>query len=41
MTRVGFSQDINALVTVVLAVSIALAIIIAFRMKPASFEDQA
>jgi ABC-type spermidine/putrescine transport system permease subunit II len=41
MTRVGFSQDINALVTVVLAVSIALAIVVAIRMKPARFDDQA
>ncbi len=39
MTRVGFTQEINALVTVVLAVSIALAVIVAVRMKPARFED--
>ena len=35
MMRVGFTQDINALVTVVLAVSISLAVIVAMRMKPA------
>ena len=40
MMRVGFVQDINALVTVVLAVSIALAIIVAVRMKPAELGDQ-
>ncbi len=39
MMRLGFSKDINALVTVVLAVSIVLAIIVAVRMKPAGFED--
>jgi ABC-type spermidine/putrescine transport system permease subunit II len=39
MTRVGFTQEINALVTVVLAVSIALAVIVAVRMKPARFEE--
>ena len=33
MMRVGFTQDINALVTVVLAVSIALAVVVAMRMK--------
>lgn len=40
MMRVGFTQDINALVTVVLAVSIALAIVVAMRIKPAGFDDQ-
>lgn len=39
MMRVGFTQEINALVTVVLAVSIALAVVVAFRLKPAAFED--
>lgn len=39
MTRVGFTQDINALVTVVLAISIALAVAVAVRMKPAGFEE--
>lgn len=39
MMRVGFTQDINALVTVVLAVSIALAVIVAVRMKPAELGD--
>ncbi|MCC6313304.1 MAG: ABC transporter permease [Thermomicrobiales bacterium] len=39
MMRVGFTQDINALVTVVLAISIALAIAISVRMKPAEFMD--
>lgn len=39
MMRVGFTKEINALVTVVLAVSIVLAIIVAIRMKPARFED--
>jgi ABC-type spermidine/putrescine transport system permease subunit II len=33
MMRVGFTQNINALVTVVLAVSIALAVVVAMRMK--------
>jgi len=40
MMRVGFTQDINALVTVVLAVSIALAVIVAVRMKTAELGDQ-
>jgi ABC-type spermidine/putrescine transport system permease subunit II len=39
MTRVGFTQEINALVTVVLLVSIVLAVIVALRMKPAGWED--
>jgi ABC-type spermidine/putrescine transport system permease subunit II len=34
MMRVGFTPEINALVTLVLLVSIALAIIVAWRMKP-------
>jgi ABC-type spermidine/putrescine transport system permease subunit II len=38
MMRTGFTQDINALVTVVLAVSIALAVVVALRMKPAELE---
>jgi ABC-type spermidine/putrescine transport system permease subunit II len=38
MMRVGFTQDINALVTVVLAVSIALAVVVAMRMKPAEID---
>jgi ABC-type spermidine/putrescine transport system permease subunit II len=40
MMRVGFTQEINALVTVVLAVSIALAVIVSLRLKPAAFDDQ-
>jgi hypothetical protein len=36
--RVGFTQDINALVTVVLAVSISLAVVVAMRMKPAEID---
>jgi len=39
MMRVGFTQEINALVTVVLAVSIALAVVVSFRLKPAAFDD--
>jgi ABC-type spermidine/putrescine transport system permease subunit II len=39
MMRVGFTQEINALVTVVLAVSIVLAVIVSLRLKPASFDD--
>lgn len=39
MTRVGFTQEINALVTVVLLVSILLAVIVAVRMKPAGLDD--
>lgn len=38
MMRVGFTQDINALVTVVLLVSIVLAVIVAVRMKPADLD---
>jgi ABC-type spermidine/putrescine transport system permease subunit II len=38
MMRVGFTQDINALVTVVLAVSISLAVVVAMRMKPAEID---
>jgi ABC-type spermidine/putrescine transport system permease subunit II len=41
MMRTGFTQDINALVTVVLAVSIALAVVVALRMKTAEFDDRA
>lgn len=36
MMRVGFSPEINALVTIILAVSILLAIVIALRMRPDS-----
>ena len=38
MMRVGFTQDINALVTVVLAISIALTVVVAMRMKPAEID---
>jgi ABC-type spermidine/putrescine transport system permease subunit II len=38
MMRVGFTQDINALVTVVLAISIGLAVVVAMRMKPAEVD---
>jgi hypothetical protein len=38
MMRVGFTQDINALVTVVLAISIVLAVVVAVRMKPTEIE---
>jgi ABC-type spermidine/putrescine transport system permease subunit II len=38
MMRVGFSQDINALVTVVLAISIVLTVVVAMRMKPAEID---
>ncbi|MBA3450330.1 MAG: ABC transporter permease [Chloroflexia bacterium] len=38
MMRIGFTQDINALVTVVLAVSITLAVIVALRMTPAAVD---
>ncbi|MBN9269303.1 MAG: ABC transporter permease, partial [Mesorhizobium sp.] len=34
MMRVGFTPEINALVTLVLLFSIALAIIVSLRMKP-------
>jgi ABC-type spermidine/putrescine transport system permease subunit II len=41
MMRVGFTPEINALVTLVLVVSIALALIVAGRLKPqAQMEDQ-
>jgi hypothetical protein len=40
MMRTGFTQDINALVTVVLTVSIALAVIVAVRMKTVELGDQ-
>ena len=40
MTRVGFTQNVNALVTIVLAISIVLAIIVAVRMKPAQFDSE-
>ncbi|MDP9138838.1 MAG: ABC transporter permease [Pseudomonadota bacterium] len=35
MMRVGFTPEINALVTLVLLVSIALAVVIAWRLRPA------
>ena len=38
MMRVGFTQDINALVTVVLAIPIVLAVVVAVRMKPTEIE---
>src|SRR5215210_4535925 len=38
MMRVGFTQDINALVTVVLAISIGLAVVFALRMKPGEID---
>ncbi|MGE3831829.1 MAG: ABC transporter permease, partial [Parvibaculaceae bacterium] len=34
MMRVGFTPEINALVTLVLLVSICLTILVAWRMKP-------
>ena len=34
MIRVGFTPEINALVTLVLLISIVLSIIVAWRMKP-------
>ena len=34
MIRVGFTPEINALVTLVLLVSIALSIITAWRLRP-------
>ncbi|WP_334175902.1 ABC transporter permease [Pseudoxanthobacter sp.] len=41
MMRVGFTPEINALVTVVLAASIGLAVVVALRLKPDSRgEDQ-
>ena len=40
MMRVGFTQEINALVTIVLVVSILLAVGIALRMKPAALDQQ-
>lgn len=39
MMRVGFTQDINALVTVVLAVTILLAVVVAIRLKPADLGE--
>jgi ABC-type spermidine/putrescine transport system permease subunit II len=39
MMRVGFSQQINALVTIVLAISILLTIVIGIRMKPITQQD--
>ena len=40
MMRTGFTQDINALVTVVLAVSIGLAVVVALRMKTAELDER-
>lgn len=40
MMRVGFTPEINALVTLVLLVSIVLAIIVAWRMKPKGEEEE-
>ena len=40
MMRVGFTPEINALVTLVLLVSIALAIIVAWRMKPKGLNEE-
>lgn len=40
MMRTGFTQGINALVTVVLTVSIALAVVVALRMKTAELDDR-
>ena len=40
MMRTGFTQDINALVTVVLVVSIGLAVVVALRMKTAELADR-
>ena len=39
MMRVGFTPEINALVTLVLVVSIALTIVVAFRLKPVEQQD--
>jgi ABC-type spermidine/putrescine transport system permease subunit II len=39
MMRVGFSPEINALVTIILAISIVLAVIIALRMRPTTERD--
>jgi ABC-type spermidine/putrescine transport system permease subunit II len=40
MMRVGFTPEINALVTLVLLVSIVLAIIVAWRMKPQGEQEE-
>jgi ABC-type spermidine/putrescine transport system permease subunit II len=39
MMRVGFTPEINALVTIVLLFSIALALIVAWRMKPKGMNE--
>ena len=40
MMRVGFTPEINALVTLVLLVSIAFALVAAWRLKPkGEFEE--
>lgn len=40
MMRVGFSPEINALVTLVLLVSIALAMVVAWRLKPTGDNEE-
>lgn len=40
MMRVGFTPEINALVTVVLLITILLAIIVAWRMKPKGMSEE-
>lgn len=40
MMRVGFTAEINALVTIVLLVSIVLTIVVAFRMAPVARNEQ-
>jgi len=40
MMRVGFTPEVNALVTLVLLVSIALAVVVAWRMKPDEMEEE-
>jgi len=40
MMRVGFKPEINALVTIVLLVSIIMAVITAIRIKPAEGNEE-
>lgn len=40
MMRVGFSPEINALVTLVLVISLALAAIVAWRMRPEGLQEE-
>jgi ABC-type spermidine/putrescine transport system permease subunit II len=40
MMRVGFTPEINALVTVVLLITILLAIVVAWRMKPKGMSEE-